>query len=88
MLYKPTDDPDWLEKSSAPVAWRAPTLHVMYASSLNDSHPEVAGLLSNVKLDSDLVSGMTYAVVVDKVDTAEFAIQWVSENADLVNSWL
>ena len=88
VVIQPTDDPDWLEKSSAPVAWRAPTLHVMYASSLNDSHPEVAGLLSNVKLDSDLVSGMTYAVVVDKVDTAEFAIQWVSENADLVNSWL
>ncbi len=88
VVIQPTDDPDWLEKSSAPVAWSAPTLHVMYASSLNDSHPEVAGMLSNVKLDSDLVSGMAYAVLVDKVDTAEFAIQWVSENADLVNSWL
>ncbi len=88
VVIQPTDDPDWLEKSSAPVAWSAPTLHVMYASSLNDSHPEVASMLSNVKLDTDLVSGMTYAVVVDKVDTAEFAIQWVSENADLVNSWL
>ena len=88
VVIQPTDDPDWLEKSSAPVAWSLPTLHVMYASSLNDNYPEVASMLSNVKLDTDLVSGMTHAIVVDKVDIAEFAMQWVSENADLVNSWL
>ena len=45
-------------------------------------------MLSKVKLDTDLVSGMTYAVVVDKVDNAEYARQWVADHADLVNSWL
>ncbi len=87
-IVQPTDNPDWLEKSSAPVAWGNIMLHVMFASSLKDSHPEVASLLSNIKLDIEQVSGMTYAVVVDKVDTAEFARQWVAENAELVNSWL
>ncbi len=87
-MIQPTDDPDWLEKSSTPVAWDLAYLHIHYANSLNDSHPEVASMLGSVKLDTDLVSAMTYAIVVDKVDTAEYAKQWVSDNADLVNSWL
>ena len=87
-MLQPTDDPDWLEKSNTPVAWDLAYLHIHYASSLKDSHPEVASMLSSVKLDTDLVSAMTYAIVVDKVDTAEYAKQWVSDHADLVNSWL
>ena len=87
-MIQPTDDPDWLEKSSAPVAWDLAYLHIHYASAMKDSHPEVAAMLENVKLDTDLVSAMTYAVVVDKVDNAEYAAQWVQDNADLVNSWL
>ena len=87
-MLQPTDDPDWLEKSSTPVAWDLAYLHVHYAASLQDSHPGVAAMLSKVNLTTDLVSGMTYAVVVDKVDKAEYAKQWVAENADLVNTWL
>ena len=87
-MVQPTDSPDWLEESSTPVAWDLAYLHIHYATSLNDSHPEVANMLANVKLDTDLVSAMTYAVVVDKVDNAEYAKQWVADNADLVNSWL
>ncbi len=87
-MIQPTDDPDWLEKSSTPVAWDLAYLHVHYAASLQDSHPDVAAMLSKVDLTTDLVSGMTYAVVVDKVDKAEYAKQWVAENADLVNTWL
>ena len=87
-MIQPTDDPDWLEKSNTPVAWDLAYLHIHYATSLNDTHPEVASMLSNVKLDTDLVSAMTFAVVVDKVDNAEYASQWVAEHADLVNSWM
>jgi len=87
-VIQPTDDPDWLEKSNAPVAWDLAYLHVHYATSLKDSHPSVASMLANVKLTTELVSGMTYAVVVEKVDKAEYARQWVADNADLVNTWL
>ena len=87
-IVQPTDDPDWLEKSNAPIAWDLAYLHIHFATSLNDTHPEVAAFLSSVKLDTDHVSRMTYAVVVDKVDNAEYAKQWVMDNADLVNSWL
>ena len=88
IIFQPTDDPDWLEKSSAPVAWSVPTLHVMYAKTLQDTFPEVAELLSNVKLTVDHVSGMTYAIIVEKVDMSEYAKEWVEAHADLVESWL
>lgn len=87
-VLQPTDDPQWLEKSSAPVAWNLANLHVHYASSLDKSFPEVAAMLGQVQLNTELVSGMTYAIVVDKVDPAEYAKKWVKENAKLVDSWM
>lgn len=87
-VIQPTDDPDWLAKSDAGVAWDLAYLHIHYASALNDSNPEAAALLSNVKLDTDTVSAMTYALVVEKQDPAEFAKKWVAENSSIVDSWL
>ena len=45
-------------------------------------------MLSQVALNTDIVSAMTYALVVEKQDPAEFAKNWVAENSDLVDSWL
>ena len=41
-----------------------------------------------MKFDTDIVSGMTYALVVKKQDPADFAQQWVADNADMVVRWL
>ena len=87
-VIQPTDDPQWLENSSAPVAWDLAYLHVHYATALEESHPEAAELLSNVRLTTDLVSDMTYALVVEKMDAAEFAKSWAEENSELVDSWM
>lgn len=88
VVKQPTDDPQWLENSSAPVAWNTAKLKIHYAASLEKANPEVAKLLSQVKLDTEAVSKMTYALVVEKQDPAEFAKDWVSKNGDLVDSWL
>ena len=88
VVKQPTDDPQWLENSSAPVAWNTAKLKIHYASSLEESNPEVAKLLSQVNLNTDIVSKMTYALVVEKQDPAEFAQKWVAENGSLVDSWL
>ncbi len=88
VVIQPTDDPDWLEKSSAPVAWDQASLHIMYASVLVDEYPEVAKFLSTVQFTVDHLSAMTYAVVVDQIDTAKYAMDWVKDNASLVDSWL
>lgn len=87
-VIQPTDDPEWLEKSEAAVAWNTAYLHIHYATSLEESQPEAAKMLSQVKLDTNTVSAMTYALVVDKMDPAEFAKQWLADNADTVDSWL
>ena len=87
-VIQPTDDPQWLEKSDAPVAWDLAYLHVHYAASLEESHPEAAAMLGNVRLTTDQVSGMTYALVVEKADPDDYAVEWVNENADLVDSWI
>jgi len=55
---------------------------------LEKSHPEAAAMLSNVKLTTDLVSGMTFALVVDKADPEDYAAQWVKDNAAVVDSWM
>ena len=87
-VIQPTDDPEWLEKSEAPIAWDLAYLHIHYAAALEKSQPEAAKLLSQVKLDTDTVSAMTFALVVEKQDPAEFARKWVAENASTVDSWL
>ena len=62
VVFQPTDDPDWLSNSSAPVAWADTLLHIHYAKSLKSRQPEAAQILNNVKLNTDQVSAMVYAI--------------------------
>lgn len=87
-VLQPTDDPDWLEKSEAGVAWDKAYLHVHYAKELQDSHPEVARFLGNVKLTTDQVSEMTYALVIDGEEPLAYAEKWVAEHEDAVLTWM
>ena len=87
-VKQPTEGADWLEVSEAPTAWDTAYLHIHYASALNETYPGAAKMLSQAALNTDIVSAMTYALVVEKQDPAEFAKNWVSENADVVDSWL
>jgi len=86
-ISQPTDDPSWLENSSAPTAWDAAKLHVFYATALSESQPEAAAMLSNVSLTTEQVNSIVFSLSVDKQDPAEFARKWVDENAELVDSW-
>ncbi len=87
-VIQPTDDPEWLEKSEAGVAWSTAFLHIHYASALENDYPSAAALLSQIKLDTAAVSAMTYALVVEKQDPEAYAKKWVAEHGALVDSWL
>ncbi len=87
-VIQPTDDPEWLQKSDAAVAWNTAQLHIHYASVLETDQPEAAAMLANVKFDTDTISAMTFALVVEEQDPAEFAAKWVADNASTVDSWL
>lgn len=86
-ITQPTDDPNWLEISSAPTAWDATRLHVFYSAKLEETQPLAAAMLSHVKFDTEQVNGMVYALSVEGKDPADYAREWVDANADLVDSW-
>ena len=88
VVFHPTDDPDWLEKSSAAMAWDTASLHIMYSAKLPEEQPEVASLLSKVMFSADDLAAMTLAIVVEEMSAADYAAKFVEENADMVNSWL
>ncbi|WP_217356542.1 ABC transporter substrate-binding protein [Ruegeria atlantica] len=87
-VLQPTDDPDWLEKSEAGVAWDLAYLHLHFAKSLEDEYPEVATMLANMKLDTDTVSAMTYALVIEGKEPLAYAEEWVGANEDAVLGWM
>ncbi len=87
-IVQPTEDPDWLERSHALTAWKKASLHVFYAAALEQSHPVIAKMLSQVEFDGKMVAAMNYALAVEKTSSTEFARKWVTENAALVDNWL
>ena len=82
------DDPEWLEKSSVEMAFPLTYLHIHYAKSLNETYPDAAALLSNVKLDTETVTAMMFEVDEKKRDPLEVAKEWAAKNSKRVESWL
>lgn len=87
IIVPPSPTPGWLEKSSAPVAWDTAHLHVSYATSLEDDHPQAAAALEKVSLSTDTLTAMTYALEVENKDPAEYAAEWVEQNKAIVDGW-
>src|SRR5262245_1162865 len=61
-IVLPSDDPDWLSKSSAPVAWPPSRFAIGFASTLADRLPKVASFLSRIDFTPDEVTEMAYAL--------------------------
>lgn len=83
----PSEDPAWLTRSSAPVAWDAAHYHIAYAATLRDEHPEVAGFLDRIELRPEEATEMSYALQVERQDPLDFAEKWVADNAARVAAW-
>ncbi len=88
VVFQATDDPNWLENSSAGVAWKDANLHIHYAKSLEESNPEAAAILSKINLDTDQVSSFAYKAFVEKASQEDIAREFVDNNPDLIDSWL
>ncbi len=73
---------------AGPAGWNEARFHITYAASLADSAPDVAKVLRRVKLDSETVTALTYALVVERQDPAEFAKAWVKQNKDRIDQWV
>lgn len=87
-VKQPTDDPNWLENSTAASAWDSAYLHIHYQKALEETHPDVATLFANAAWTTEEVSDMTFALVIDKKEAADYAKDWVAANEDRVIGWL
>jgi glycine betaine/proline transport system substrate-binding protein len=87
-VIQPTDDPDWLNKSSAAVSWPPTSVHVAYRKALEVEKPEVANFLRNMKLTTDQVSAMSKALVIEKLDPSTYAKKWVEDHQTEIAGWL
>jgi len=87
-VIQPTDDPAWLEKSQAGTAWDTAYLHLHYRKGLEEEYPSVTTLLRNMDLDTETVSQMTYALVIDEREPGGYAEEWVAEHEDQVLGWM
>ena len=86
-IVMPSDDPDWLSKSEAPVAWDASHFYIGFASSTAKRLPKVAAFLSHVDFTPEEVTEMSYALQVDRQDPAKYAQAWVANHQDRLNAW-
>ena len=82
-----SDDPLWISKSSAPVAWGPVEFHVAYSASFAKEHANVAAFLEKVDFKPDEISAMSYALQVDRQPPADYAKAWVEENRTRVQEW-
>ncbi len=87
-IISPTDDPNWLEKSTASTAWERTRVHVYYSASLEITHPAVAKMLQQATFSSDIIGKMNYALVVDKISPVDYARTWIQEQRDAIDTWL
>ena len=88
VMLQPTDDPDWLKKSSISTSWAPTTVHIAYSKSLQQRAPEFAKLLSSISLDTDTMNAWITEIAVGGKDPAQYAQEWIAANEDRVKSWL
>jgi len=86
-IVLPSDDPGWLSKSSAPVAWPPSRFEVGFASTLADRLPKVASFLSKIDFTPDEVTDMSYALEVERQVPSDYAQKWVASHKDRVDGW-
>jgi glycine betaine/proline transport system substrate-binding protein len=83
----PPDDPQWLQKSDAPVAWPDSSFQIAFSTSMAERRPDVASFLSNIEFTTAEVIDMTYALEVERRPAGEYAQQWVAGHQDRLDNW-
>ena len=87
-MVQPNEDADWMAKSKITVGDAPKSVHVAYSRSLERRNPQAAKFLSNIKLDTAMVSEWTRQVIVEKKEPADVVKAWITANPKIVDSWL
>lgn len=87
-MIQPKDDPEWFEKSSITTGDPVKNVRIAYSKSLEKRAPDVATFLSNINLESSVVSNWTYEVIIKEKNAEDVVRSWISENSATVDKWL
>jgi glycine betaine/proline transport system substrate-binding protein len=86
-IVSQADDPLWMTKSSAPVAWGPVEFNIAWSDAFAKKHADVAAFLDKVDFKPDEISAMSYALQVDRQAPADYAKAWVEQNRNRVDGW-
>jgi len=81
------EDPLWISKSKASVAWPTAHFNIAYASAFAAKHPDIARFLEKVDFSTEEVTQMSYALEVERQTPSAYAEAWVKTNAARVDGW-
>lgn len=84
----PQDDAAWIKKSRAETAWDAAHFHIGYASEIARDRPALARFLDNVSFNPEDITGMAYAVSVERQPPREVALKWIADNRERIEEWV
>jgi glycine betaine/proline transport system substrate-binding protein len=80
-------DPMWIDKSSAPVSWDTARFHFAYAAAFGKAHPDIAAFLEKLDFSPEEITGMSYALQVERQVPLDFATKWVADHKARVEGW-
>ena len=69
------------------MAWDASHFYIGFAASMEQRLPKVAAFLSNIDFTADEITGMSYALQVDRQDPAKYAQDWIAKHEDRLSAW-
>ncbi len=81
-------DADWFAKSKITTGDEVKTVRVAHSNSLKERNPAAAAFLSNIDMNSEALSELTYQVVIEKKAIDEVVAKWIDENTATVDGWL
>ena len=88
VAIQPKEDPDWFTKSKVMTADAVKNIQIAYSKSLEERAPAIAGLLANIKLDTETVSQWAFEIVSNERAPEEVIKEWVAANEKRVDGWL
>lgn len=87
-IVQPDQDADWYNKSSITTGDQVKTVTVAYSKSLEERNPAAASFLSQIDMDADELSQLTYQVVIQGKEIDAAVSDWLAANDDTVDGWL
>ncbi len=87
-MVQPTEDPNWLEKSSITVANPPLKIQIAFAKRIEEESPRAAEILRGVQLDTETVNDWNFKIVEEEREVEDVMDEWMAANKERIDGWL